>query len=105
MKRAEAVLKSGIADSDAGSKNNGGTQKSLPFMLIGILVCVVIVLGTGGFIGFDIYKHTPRKPKVQTVTSKQPAQPAADIQQPQVAQQPAAETFADDEDDDDSEYV
>lgn len=109
LKHAELVLQGGVVDPDTGSQANEGAKKSLPFLLIGIIVCVVIVLGAGGFIGFDIYKHTDRKPKVRTVNNTQQVQQTQPVQAQQpspVQPQPSqANIIEDDEDDDDSEYV
>lgn len=58
--------------NSAGNNDKPTTQ--IPFLLIGILVCVVIVLGVGGFIGFDMYKHSSRKAKVKTAAGGTPSQ-------------------------------
>ena len=91
VKQAEVAL----FDDDGAERGKQPTSNNVPFLLIGILVCVVILLGVGGFIGFDIYKHKPSKPKVQTVAKNTQTAAGAAVSEPSTPV----------EDSDDGDYV
>lgn len=60
---AEKQLKVKAQDTDAG-QNPLVPQMPMPPVLLGFLVVLVLALGVGGFITFDIFRHKYIKPKM-----------------------------------------
>lgn len=60
---AEKQLKVKVQDTDAG-QDSLVPQMPIPPVLLGFLVVLVLALGVGGFITFDIFRHKYIKPKM-----------------------------------------